>query len=270
MTVELEKVRIRRVIGPTPSGAAVLLGNDKKTFVVFVGFYEAAALIREINNEVPARPLTHELLQNVFLGFDLEVKQVIISSIIDNTYCATLILEQKVPAKGKEEFGARKNQVRIDARPSDCLILALKNKVDIFVTRDVFDQVQDVAKMTGEAGSGAELNLEALEFEFSPGGKAGAASESEEESEAESGFEASLEFDPAAGEISDESAFEEEEEEEDQSEANGSEDADDEDEGDADESDEDESEDAGGGGGSPKDSGTEGPGKGPRPHRSGR
>ena len=38
---------------------------------------DSAALIREINHETPARPLTHELIQSIFLGFDLEVKKVI-------------------------------------------------------------------------------------------------------------------------------------------------------------------------------------------------
>ncbi len=147
--MHLEKVKIKRIIGPTPSGAAVLLGNEKKTFVVFVGFYEAAALIREINHEVPARPLTHELIQNVFLGFDLEVKHVIISTILEHTFCATLILQQKIK-EGSEAWVSRRNEVRIDARPSDCFVLALKNKVDIFVTKEVFDEVQDVSKMTDE------------------------------------------------------------------------------------------------------------------------
>ena len=131
--MQLEKVKIKRIIGPTPSGAAVLLGNEKKTVVVFVGFYEAAAIIREINHEVPARPLTHELIQNIFLGFDLEVKHVIISAILENTFCATLILQQKVQ-NGKAEFQGKRNEVRIDARPSDCFVIALKNKVDVFVT----------------------------------------------------------------------------------------------------------------------------------------
>ena len=117
--MHLEKVKIKRIIGPTPSGAAVLLGNDKKTFVVFVGFYEAAAILREINHEVPARPLTHELLQNVFLGFNVQVKQVIVSTILENTFCATLILQQRLEP-GKEEWAGLRNEVRIDARPSDC------------------------------------------------------------------------------------------------------------------------------------------------------
>ncbi len=147
--VDLEKVSIKRIIGPTPSGAAVLLGNDKKTFVVFIGFYEAAALIREMNKEAPARPLTHELIQNVFIGFDVEVKQLVISSIIENTFCATLILRQRI----RDENGAwvpRRNEVRIDARPSDCFVLSLKNKIDIHVTREVFEQVPDVSNMAEE------------------------------------------------------------------------------------------------------------------------
>jgi hypothetical protein len=181
--VHLEKVKIKRIIGPTPSGAAVLLGNDVKTFVVFVGFYEAAALIREINQEVPARPLTHELIQNVFLGFDVEVKHVIISSILENTFCATLILEQKVGAGGEgaadgDEWRDRRNEVRIDARPSDCFVLALKNKVDVFVTKEVFEQVQDVSKMTdeveGSLAAGAQLEGHTLgDIEFDLGSSEG-------------------------------------------------------------------------------------------------
>ena len=163
--VEIQKVKIRRIIGPRPSGAAVLLGNETKTFVVFVGSYEAAALIREINGESSARPLTYELLQNVFLGFDVEVKSVIISSIIDNTFCATLVLQQRVE-NGADECTGKRNEVRIDARPSDCLVLALKNNVDIFVTEEVFDQVQDVSKMTHEMEASGEISLGDLEFEL--------------------------------------------------------------------------------------------------------
>lgn len=168
LRVQLEKVKIKRIIGPTPSGAAVLLGNEKKTFVVFVGFYEAAALIREINHEVPARPLTHELIQNVFLGFDIEVKHVVISTILENTFCATLILDQRLRG-GKEDWDSCRNEVRIDARPSDCFVLALKSKVDIFVTREVFDQVQDVSKMTEEVEgtlAGGQLGGSLSDIEF--------------------------------------------------------------------------------------------------------
>lgn len=172
--MELIKVEVKRVIGPTPSGAAILLGNEQKTFVVFVGFYEAAALIREMNGEQPARPLTHELIQSVFRGFDLEVKQIVISAIIENTFCATLTLSQQLTSPSGERTEARK-EVRIDARPSDCLVLALKTRTDIFVSDEVFSQVQDVSKMTEEVESNlvamptAEFDIEVRAGEGSMG-----------------------------------------------------------------------------------------------------
>lgn len=156
--MQLEQVKIKKVIGPTPAGAAVLLGNEKKTFVVFVGFYEAAALIREINRETPARPLTHELIQNIFLGFDVEVKSVVISAILESTFCATLILQQRV-REGGEDWVPARNEVRIDARPSDCFVLALKNHVDILVTPEVFEQVQDITKMTKDVEKSLQTGM---------------------------------------------------------------------------------------------------------------
>ena len=48
--MSFQKVDIKRIIGPTPNGAAILLGNEEKTFVIFIGFYEAAALIRELSD----------------------------------------------------------------------------------------------------------------------------------------------------------------------------------------------------------------------------
>ena len=143
---DLVAVEIQKVIGPTAAGAAVVLGNDDKSFVVFIGLNEAHALKRELKGETSPRPQTHDLLQSVLLGFDLKIRQVVITKIIENAYCATLILEQKVSEKNGEWAG-RRNEVRIDARPSDCLVLALKNRAEIQVTREVFDQVQDVSQL---------------------------------------------------------------------------------------------------------------------------
>ncbi len=166
MTEELLSVEIKKVVGPTPNGAAVLLGNDEKTFVIFIGFYEAAALLRELKEEQPARPLTHDLLHSVFLGFDLAIQKIIVSDIVDNAFCATLILEQRV---GQPADGLR-NEVRIDARPSDCMVLAVKNDADIYVTREVFDQVRDFSEFLDKDGPalGSLFASELSEDEFGP------------------------------------------------------------------------------------------------------
>lgn len=145
----LRKVSIKRVVGPTPNGAAVFLGNDEKTFVIFIGYYEAMALLRELKNEDTPRPLTHDLLQSVFLGFDVVIKQIIVSDIIDDAFCATLILEQKV-SETNGQWAGRRNEVRIDARPSDCFVLALKNRSDLYVTDKVFDRVQDFSNLNDD------------------------------------------------------------------------------------------------------------------------
>ena len=47
---------------------------EDKTFVMFIGTYEGAAILREINDEKPPRPMTHDLLDFVLSGFEVEVK----------------------------------------------------------------------------------------------------------------------------------------------------------------------------------------------------
>ncbi|MGE3165308.1 MAG: bifunctional nuclease family protein [Planctomycetota bacterium] len=161
MATGLKKVEIKRVFAPTPTGTAVLLGNEDKTFLIFIGLYEATALLREMRHETAARPLTHDLIQSMLLGFDLTIKKVIVSDIVDNAFCATLILEQQQSASDGALVGHR-NEVRIDARPSDCLVLAVKNSSDIFVTDDVLEQVQDFSQLLKE---GTSLQVEDVDLD---------------------------------------------------------------------------------------------------------
>lgn len=155
----LRKVHIKKVIGPTSNGTAVLLGDSKKTFVMFIGQYEGAAIIRELNDEATPRPLTHDLLSHILLGFDIQVKRIVITDLVKNIFHATIILEQKCTTEGGEWNGKR-NEVRIDARPSDCLVIALKEKADIWVSDQVLEKVRDVSQeihWTKETPSDTEL-----------------------------------------------------------------------------------------------------------------
>jgi hypothetical protein len=147
--MELVKVEVKRVIGPVRDTAAVLLGNDEKVFMIFVGIYEAAAIIRELQHEKTERPLTHDLIKSVLVGFDIVVKKVIISSIVNNVFCATLVLEREAPGAG--DGGATlKDEVRIDLRASDSIVIALKTASEIWVSRKVFEAVEDVKSQLQE------------------------------------------------------------------------------------------------------------------------
>ncbi len=148
--MDLVKVEVKKVIGPVRDTAAVLLGNDEKVFMIFVGIYEAAAIIRELRHETTERPLTHDVIRSILVGFDIEVRRVIISSIVNNVFCATLALERT--ASGGE--GGLRDEVRIDLRASDSIVLALKTQADIWVSRRVFDAVEDVKSQLEEQEAG--------------------------------------------------------------------------------------------------------------------
>jgi len=164
-----ERVEVKKVAGPIEGGAAVFLGNERKTFVIFVGIFEATAILKEIQNQRSPRPLTHDLIHNILLGFDVTVKQVRLSSLVENTFCATLILEQQLTGENGE-FNGQRNEVRIDARASDSIVIALKEGTDIWVANDVLDAVEDVGHKFeqdyhpqhgwGEIGYGLDLESE--------------------------------------------------------------------------------------------------------------
>lgn len=138
MPEKLYEIAVRKVV-PTDHGIAVLLGNDDHAFVMHIGSNEGAALIRALKEEHAERPLTHDLLEHVLDGFEVEIKHVVITDIVDRTFCATLTLEQR--CKNGEAWSGLTNEVKIDARPSDCLVLAIKRDAPIFVSDAVLSQV---------------------------------------------------------------------------------------------------------------------------------
>jgi uncharacterized protein len=180
---ELVEVTIERVIGFRESqAAAVVLAHPEKKFLIFVGPSEGAAVQRELSHQRADRPATHDLLDYVMKGFDIEVKRVVVSTILNNVFCATVILVQK------GQGGTPSHEVRLDARASDSIVIALKAKVPLQVTRRVLDAVEDAAphlKAEEEkaAAAGAEAASEDPDdptgFEFDP------EEEGEEEGEGE-------------------------------------------------------------------------------------
>lgn len=129
-------VKVRGLL-PSDGGVAIFLGNEEKVFVVQVEHgigMMISMLLREIPRE---RPLTHDLLANIFRGFGITVEDVVITELRNSVYYARLFLKQE------NELG--KKIVEIDARPSDCIAIAIAHKKPIYVTRTLFDQVEDMS-----------------------------------------------------------------------------------------------------------------------------
>ena len=121
---------------PSPTGCAVCLGNDKKVFVIYVGPNEGAAILMTMEGVKKNRPLTHDLISNIFQGFNIKVEYTLINDFRENTYYARLML--------REENSLGRNLLEIDARPSDCIAIAKQQKAPIYIKKEVFEKVEDI------------------------------------------------------------------------------------------------------------------------------
>ena len=149
MKNDVVPVHIRGIL-PANSGCALFVGNDEKVFVINVEPQMGLIIGMFLRDTPKERPLTHDLIQNIFKGFNISVDRVVITDLKNSTYFARLILQQSNEV-------ARKI-VEIDARPSDCLAIATAQKRPIFVSSKLFDQVEDMTEVLdriNESGSEA-------------------------------------------------------------------------------------------------------------------
>ena len=150
MKNDVVAVEVRGIL-PANSGCAIFVGNEKKVFVIQVENTMGHIIGMFLREAPKERPLTHDLMNNVFKGFNITVERAVITELKNSTYFARLILQQQ------NELGRK--LVEIDARPSDCLALACGQKRPLFVASPLFEQVEDmpeVPERTNENGTEAE------------------------------------------------------------------------------------------------------------------
>jgi bifunctional DNase/RNase len=116
----------------TRSYTVVILGTPEKRFAIYTDPNIGKTLQMFLTEMETARPLTHDLMDRIFNGLDLKVTQVIINDVQDTIYFARLFLEQ--------DLGEIKHILEIDARPSDCLTLALMNNAPVYCTKEVLEK----------------------------------------------------------------------------------------------------------------------------------
>ena len=94
MSKDVVPVQIRGIL-PANSGCAIFIGNDDKVFVIQVEHNLGAVIGMFLRDTPKERPLTHDLVVNIFKGFGVNVERVIINSLKNSTYFARLILKQE-------------------------------------------------------------------------------------------------------------------------------------------------------------------------------
>lgn len=138
MKNDVVEVQVKGVL-PTTNGCAVFVGNDEKTFVIYVDHSVGAAITMFLRNAPKERPLTHDLIGHIFTGFGVKVERIVINDLKNSTYYARLLL------RSENELG--KKILEIDSRPSDCIALAVQQKSPIFVTTRIFNLVEDMSEV---------------------------------------------------------------------------------------------------------------------------
>lgn len=128
-----EKVKLN-IIGLTTGHSqknsyTLILGEvdgDLKLPVV-IGSYEAQSIALVIENIKPHRPLTHDLMQDAFTQFKIDLEEVIIYKLVEGVFYAKLVC-----TKDNETL-------EVDSRTSDAIALALRFKCPIFTYRGIME-----------------------------------------------------------------------------------------------------------------------------------
>ncbi|MGJ8677860.1 MAG: bifunctional nuclease family protein [Akkermansiaceae bacterium] len=142
--MEKNLVRVEPVaLMPTSAGCAVFLGDGDKVIVFYIEPAIGASINAVMSSVKPPRPLTHDLFSQVLDAMGAKVDRAVIIRVEEDVYYARLfivaeneIMEQKV--------------IEIDARPSDCLALAVRQQAPIYVLKDVWAEQRDMSDVLAE------------------------------------------------------------------------------------------------------------------------
>lgn len=131
MLSELVPLTLEKIM-QTRSYTVMVLAAKEKRFAIYADPSVGRLLQLYLTGQNKPRPLTHDLMQMVFQGFEIVIKQVVINDLNDTVYFARIFFEQ--------QHGDIREIVEIDARPSDCIVLALMTNVPLYCTREVLEK----------------------------------------------------------------------------------------------------------------------------------
>ena len=161
--IELEIVALSHSITQTHS-YAVVLGeiNGLRRLPIVIGGFEAQAIAVALERMNPSRPLTHDLMKNFMMAFNVELHEIVINDLQEGIFYSKLVCS------------SANDTVEIDSRTSDALALAVRFGCPIYTYDTILDQagvlMEDDQKKTtpGTAvtsETGGKDNLQSMSLE---------------------------------------------------------------------------------------------------------
>jgi bifunctional DNase/RNase len=110
---------------------------------IFIGAPEATAIAFALEQVDTPRPLTHDLMKNVLDTIGVNVVQVTVTELRDQTYFAELVLTG---------FG---ETYAVSSRPSDAIALAVRVKCPVYASEEVLEAAGYIEDPDAEDEEGA-------------------------------------------------------------------------------------------------------------------
>jgi bifunctional DNase/RNase len=109
----------------------VLVTDGERKLPILIGPFEAQAIQLVLESNRPDRPMTHDLIKSVLDRLGGTVDRAVIDDFWNTVYYAKLYVRH-----GKEE-------IEIDARPSDAIAVAIRFGASIYVAESILDAAMD-------------------------------------------------------------------------------------------------------------------------------
>jgi bifunctional DNase/RNase len=139
---DFEEIRVKDVYivdvftDPTP---VVLLENTEGSMLpIYIGHLEALSIGNVLKNVSPPRPMTHDLIITLFERLEIKIESILIDEKVDKIYYARLLIKKD------------NSVMQFDARPSDCIALALRVGAPIRIRKNVLESSEvEMSRLEG-------------------------------------------------------------------------------------------------------------------------
>ena len=118
--------------------------NAERYLPIWIGIYEAESITIALQEVEVARPLTHDLLRNIFRELNANIQRVEVTSLRDDTFFGNIVVD------------VNSQILNIDSRPSDALAIAVRAHVPILVAKSVMDSAGIIPEEDLQPGEGEE------------------------------------------------------------------------------------------------------------------
>lgn len=116
---------------PSSGGAYALILSEtdgNRRLPIIIGTFEAQAIALELESIKPPRPMTHDLLKNIILSYNSNVKKVVINNLNEGTFYAQI------------HYSNNSDDIVLDSRPSDAIALAIRFNAPIYTNEKVLEE----------------------------------------------------------------------------------------------------------------------------------